>query len=289
MQVEANGITLEVEEYGPRDGIPLILIRGLGSQLIHWPQGLYRGFGLRGYRTIIFDNRDAGLSQNCPAPGVSANATDIAAAIKRGEVPKAAYGLDDMARDVVGLMDALDIGRAHIFGISMGGGIAQFLALQHAARLASATLVVTSAELRNPDALLKMLARPATREQAQETSLAGDAAWGSPGYPRSRAEIRTEAALAHDRGWSDEAENRQILAIMALPDLRKALTGIGLPCYVIHGAEDTLIPPDQGRNIAALIPGAKLDIIDGMGHVITPLLAPLIIDKVDTFIRQNSR
>lgn len=286
MQIKANGIMLEVEEFGPKDGIPLILIRGLGSQLIHWPQNFYRGLGLRGYRTIIFDNRDMGLSQRCPAPGVSGKATDILAALGRGETPKAAYGLDDMARDVVGLMDALGIARAHIFGISMGGGIGQILAGEHADRLLSATLVMTSARLRGPGNLQKMLSWPATREQAQDNWVAGHAFWGTPGYPVSEAEMRTEAALAWDRGWSDEAENRQILAIMALSDRREALSRVALPCYVIHGADDALVPPDQGREIAELVPGAALDIIDGMGHVITPLLAPIIIDKLDAFIRR---
>lgn len=288
MQIKANGILLEVEEYGPADGIPLILIRGLGSQLIHWPQGLYRGLGLRGYRTIIFDNRDMGLSQRCPAQGVSGKASDIIAALQRGETPKPAYGLGDMARDVVGLMDALKIGRAHVFGISMGGGIAQFLAVEHANRLLSATLVMTSARLRSLTDIHKMLARSATRQQAQDNWVIGHAFWGSPGFPVSEAEMRIEAALAWDRGWSDEAENRQILAIMALTDWREELCQVNLPCYVIHGADDALVPPESGREIAALIPGAKLEIIDGMGHVITPLLAPKIVDMLDGFIRRIS-
>ncbi|MFC3117728.1 alpha/beta fold hydrolase [Jhaorihella thermophila] len=144
MQIDANGIRLEVELHGPGSGAPIILIRGLGTQLVHWPAALTEGLAARGFRVVIFDNRDVGLSQRCPAPGVPSSADEILEALRRGVPLRPAYTLNDMARDVVGLMDALDIPRAHVFGISMGGAIAQILALDHGARLLTATFVMTA-------------------------------------------------------------------------------------------------------------------------------------------------
>jgi len=285
MQIKANGILLEVEEYGPPDAPPLILIRGLGSQLIHWPENFVQGFVDAGYRTIIFDNRDIGLSQHCPLNGVSGKAVDILAAANRGEVPKPAYHLDDMANDVVGLMDALDIARAHIFCISLGGVVGQILAIDHPDRLLSATLVMTSSRLHSMGILPHVLSYPADRNQAQDNWVAGNAFWGSPDYPMTEAEIRAEAAIAWDRGWTDEGENRQLLAVINAEDRQDALTRVNVPCFVIHGANDPLIRPDAGREIAALIPDARLEVIAGMGHVISPLLAPKIVALVDDFIK----
>jgi len=284
MQIKANGIMLEVEEYGPQDGPPLILIRGLGSQLIHWPKALVQGFAERGYRTIIFDNRDMGKSQKCPAPGVASKAVDILAALKRGETPKAAYSLNDMAEDVIGLMDALQIDRAHIFGISMGGGITQILMTDHADRLLTATAVMTSSRLRSLELLPMLLAHPCTRAEFQDNWVKGHAFWGTPGFPMTESEMRAEAGLAHDRGWTDEGENRQVLAILAMTDRQAALRKVNLPAFIIHGAVDALVPPELGRELAGLVPGARLEVIDGMGHVITPLLSPKIVELVDGFI-----
>lgn len=288
MQIKANGITLEYQEFGPKDGTPLILIRGLGTQLVHWPQEFMQGFAYLGYRTIIFDNRDVGLSQHFPTEGVADTAEDITAAFERGEAPKAAYSLADMALDAIGLLDALAIEKAHVFGISMGGAIAHLLALNHADRLLSDTIVMTAAGLKDPSLLPRVLAHPETREQAQENWLQGHRDWGSPGYPMPDDDIRAEAITAWDRDHSAEGINRQAIATFSAPDRREALKSVTLPCFVIHGAVDTLIPPEAGQDIASLIPGAKLKIVEGMGHVITPLLAPVIVEMVNEFIQQNS-
>mgnify|MGYP002700479396 CR=1 FL=1 len=137
MQLQANGITLEVEDRGEVQNPALILIRGLGTQLVHWPDNLISGFVAAGFRTIVFDNRDVGLSQRFDDAGVPSDAEAIIAAAIRGNQIRSAYALTDMANDVIGIMDALNIERAHIFGISMGGAIAQLLALNHADRLLS--------------------------------------------------------------------------------------------------------------------------------------------------------
>jgi pimeloyl-ACP methyl ester carboxylesterase len=288
MQIEANGIRLEYETHGPLDGPALILIRGLGTQLVHWAEDLITGFAAAEYRTVTFDNRDVGLSARCPAAGAEGNADTILADLAAGRVPKPAYLLSDMARDVICLMDALGIDRAHVFGISMGGAITQILACDHADRLLSATIVMSSARLRGLDLGERLLSYPTNREEYIAGALEGDRVWGSPGYPATQAYLRMQAGRAFDRGAEADGVNRQLLAILNTPDRRASLSGVALPCLVIHGEEDTLIPPDEGREIASLIPGAELEVIAGMGHVITPALAPLIVEQVNRFISSRS-
>ncbi len=288
MQIDANGIRLEFETHGPEGGKPLILIRGLGTQLVHWPDELTSGFAAAGFRTVTFDNRDVGLSARCPVPGAEGDADAILADLNAGRVPKPAYLLTDMARDVVGLMDALGIDQAHVFGISMGGAITQLLACDHADRLLSATIVMSSARLRGLDLGERLLSYPTDREGYIAGALEGDHVWGSPGYPATEAYLRTQAGRAFDRGAEADGVNRQLLGILNTPDRRAALGGVALPCLVIHGEEDTLILPEEGREIASLTPGAGLEVIAGMGHVITPALAPVIVELVERFIASRS-
>ena len=295
MQVKANGITLEVQDHGDTANPALILIRGLGTQLVHWPENLITGFVAAGFRTIIFDNRDVGLSTRFDTATAPAEADDIIAKALAGEEIRAAYSLSDMACDVIGLMDTLDIGRAHIFGISMGGAIAQLLAIQHPERILTDTLVMTTcrplvergavAEL-----LPKLVAREdASLEAAQDALVAEYGIWGSPGYPASEAYIRAQAEAAYLRGGPKAAGiNRQLLATMTAPDRRPALTALDLPCCVIHGLDDTLIPPDLGAEIAAHIKGSSHHALKGMGHIITPMLAPEIVRIVSEFVRQKA-
>ena len=138
------------------------------------------------------------------------------------------------------------------------------------------------------DRLEALLVRQQTRDDFIESAVWMEQNWGSPGFPRPEADVRAEAGLCYDRGAGADGINRQALATMAAGDRRAALAEIALPCLVIHGSDDALIPPDAGREIAALIPGAELEVIEGMGHVITPSLAPLIVDRVATFIDGQS-
>lgn len=305
MQIDANGIALEVIDHPAKSGKSanladaptLILIRGLGTQLIYWPTQLIDGFVDAGFRVITFDNRDIGASARCPAPGVSGDAGEISRAVADGTPLKTAYSLADMANDVVGLMDAMNIGRAHILGISMGGAIAQILAIEHADRLLSATIVMTAGRpLLERDVVAqmmpKLLAHPETLDQAQDNWVAGHAMYGSPGYPMPEADIRAEAAAAHKRGTDPASDaagiNRQLLATMHAPDRRPDLANVTLPCLVLHGVDDTLIPVALGAEIAAHIPTSEYHAIDGMGHIITPLLAPVINDLVVEFIARRA-
>ncbi|KPP86751.1 MAG: putative hydrolases or acyltransferases (alpha/beta hydrolase superfamily) [Rhodobacteraceae bacterium HLUCCO07] len=293
MQITANDITLEIEDHGPADAPAMILIRGLGTQLVHWPENLVQGFVNAGMRTITFDNRDVGLSQRCPAPGVPCDADEITKKLMSGTGIPPAYTLDDMARDVIGIMDARGIDKAHVFGISMGGAIAQILALDHGDRLLSATIVMTAARPllergRIADMLPRLLARPETLDEAHDNWVAGHASFGSPGFPMAEEDIRAEARLAWARSADPEGINRQLLATLAAPDRRPRLGEVTTPCLVIHGVDDTLIPVELGREIADHIPGAEFHAIKGMGHIITPLLAPQIVSLVCDHIRRQA-
>ncbi|WP_322864920.1 alpha/beta fold hydrolase [Aquicoccus sp. G2-2] len=294
MQIKANGITLEVEDHGDPANPALILVRGLGSQLIHWPANFVEGFVAAGFRCVTFDNRDVGRSQRCPAPGVPAQADDIAARSVAGEDIAPAYTLDDMAADVIGLMDALDIPRAHVFGISMGGAIVQILAINHPDRLLTDTIVMTACRpllerSHRAELLPRLLVQPETEAQAQDNWVEGHASFGSPGFPMPEVDIRAEARLAWARGGDPDTAadgiNRQVLATMAAGDRRAQLADVITPCLVIHGVDDALIPVEFGAEIAAHIPGSTYHPLNGMGHIITPLLAPQIVALVTDFIR----
>jgi pimeloyl-ACP methyl ester carboxylesterase len=297
MQITANGISLEVEEYGTSDGVPLILIRGLGTQLAHWPQAFIDGFARCGFRTIIFDNRDVGLSQRFPRADVPGDANEILELMKQGVETPPPYVIGDMARDVVGLMDALDIGKAHCLGISMGGAILQTLAIEHSDRLLSATIVMTACRPlvertgSDPQAAValaaKLLSYPQTEAQYQDSQVEEHANWGSPGYPMPEAEIRAMATTAHGRGVDADGMNRQLLAVADAPDRRPALRQVALPCLVIHGVQDALIPVEMGAEIAEHIPESEFHAVDGMGHIITPRLSPVIVGLVDEFVKRR--
>ena len=292
MQIQANGISLEVEDHGAKTDPTLILIRGLGTQLVHWPGTFVQGLVKAGFRTITFDNRDVGLSQRCPAPGVPEDPDEIGARLAAGEDIAPAYTLDDMARDVIGLMDALNIERAHIFGISMGGGIAQILAIHHPERLLTDTIVMTACRplldrAHRAEIVPRLLVYPATLEEAQDNLVGEYASFGSPGFPLPEADIRGLARLAWSRGSDVAGINRQLLATMAAQDRRPDLGKVTTPCLVIHGVDDTLVPVEFGAEIAAHIAGSEYHAIKGMGHIITPLLAPRIVSLVSDFIKRQ--
>lgn len=294
MQITANGIQLEAELYGPTDGTPLVLIRGLGSQLIHWPTELYEALAARGYRVVIFDNRDVGLSSRCPNPDSPGDADEILKIAASGAPVPSAYALTDLARDTIGVMDAFDMETAHIFGISMGGAVAQILCMDHADRLRSATIVMTAARPLTSGGdlgaiLPSILARPVDHDAYIESWVREHANHGSPGYPMPEAQIRAEAETAWQRGFDAEGINRQALAVLSTADRRTELTKVTLPCQVIHGVDDALIPVALGAEIAALIPNCDYHAIDGMGHIITPALAPLMVDLVDDFITRAGK
>jgi pimeloyl-ACP methyl ester carboxylesterase len=270
-RVSANGITLEVERHGDRDGEPLILLRGLGSQLIQWPPLLIARFVEAGFHVLAFDNRDAGLSQ------------------KFNGGP--AYTLSDMAADTVGLLDALGIDRAHAFGMSMGGMILQIMALEHPERLKSATMVMSSSRApylpkASPEVQAALLSSAPSGARADVIAhgLATGRLWQSPGWPFDHTDRAEMIGRCWDRCYCPDGVARQFAAIEAsAPDLAR-IEEIAVPTLVVHGVQDSLLPVEHGRDIARRIPGARLVEIDGMGHDLEGALAGIVADHAVRFM-----
>lgn len=290
--ITANGITIEVERHGPPTAVPLLLVRGLGSQLIHWPAALIDGFVREGFHVVTYDNRDAGLSQKFGESG----RPDIPALLARvaaGAEVAVPYGVGDMAADGIGVLDALGIGAAHVLGISMGGMIVQHMALDRPGRLLSATIVMSSSGApglppATPEAEAMLMAEaedPSDRASVIDHTLRGDRIWGSPGFPFDESERRALIARAYDRCHYPEGVTRQYAAVLAGRGRRFArLGGIGLPVLVIHGTDDTLLPLEHGRDIAARIPGARLVEIAGMGHDLEGGISGVIVTALRDFV-----
>ncbi|MBT9560865.1 MAG: alpha/beta fold hydrolase [Myxococcales bacterium] len=262
-------IELECDERGA--GHPVILIMGIGTQLIHWPDAFCDGLAAQGLRVIRFDNRDVGKSTWLSAFGKP----EIRSMIVRSALglgTTAPYLLSDMAGDVIGLMDGLGLKTAHLVGISMGGMIAQTAAIEHGARIASITSMnSTTGEKRyvgQPRALAALFSgRPTGRADVGDYVMKIMTTLSGPLYPPDEAEVRARAVEAWDRGTNPSGFLRQMAAIIASEQRRTLLSSVRSPALVLHGADDPLIPLAAGRATAAAIPGARLHVIDGLGHV----------------------
>ena len=280
MRVRSNGIDIEVDDQGPRNGDPVVLIMGLGMQLTGWPDELVQGLVKHGHRVVRLDNRDAGLSSGFDHAGVP----NLAWMIVRHTIGlrvKAPYTLADMAADTLGVMDALGIARAHVCGASMGGMIAQHVAAHHAPRVRSLTLMMTSSGARG-------LPRPSTQVQRALMASPADrsreaivrhieqlfALIGSPAYPTDTARLRQRLEASVARAYRPAGTARQLAAIVADGDRSTLLGRIGVPTQVIHGDADALIPLPAGQDVARKIPGAVLDVVPGMGHDLPLQLLP---------------
>ena len=280
MQIRANGIRIEVDDQGPPDAEPVLLIMGLGMQLIGWPDELVAMLLQRGLRVIRFDNRDAGLSQGFDHLGVPSLAW---AGIRYtvGLKVKAPYGISDMAADALGVLDALGIRQAHVCGASMGGMIAQHLAARHPQRVKSLVLMMTTSGSRRlpqaaPRVRRALLSRPDGRDPAAVVAHLTKLLTliGSPGYPPEPARLRQRLQVAVARAWRPAGTTRQIIAVAADGDRSALLGHIGAPTRVIHGHDDPLVPVAAGHDLVARIRGAVADIVPGMGHDLPlPLLA----------------
>ena len=272
MQVKANGLSIEVDDQGPREAPVVMLIMGLGMQLIAWPQPLVQALLKRGFRVVRFDNRDIGLSQGFDHAGVPNMA--LAGLRHMLRLPlRTPYTLNDMAQDALGVLDALGIQQAHVCGASMGGMIAPHLSASSPERVASLTLVMTTSGARSlpqpPWAVRrKLMSRP-------KGSGANDAVnWivnvmrviGSPQYPPDEQALRERALASVQRAWHPAGSARQMLAIVADPDRTPLLSRITAPTRIVHGTEDPLVPVACGDQLAQHIAHAQTDFIPGMGH-----------------------
>jgi proline iminopeptidase len=284
--IHTGQVEIAYEETGPTDGTAVILIRGQGSQLILWPAEFYDAFAAAGYRTVRFDNRDTGLSSKFD----QLTGRELEEVWKRaasGKDFQPPYTLEDMVGDVCGLMDALDIDKAHIVGISMGGVIAQLMAAARSERVLSLTSVMSASRKIDPTLIADLWAVAKPRDEAIEEWVEYLKAFGSPGYTAGEEYARRQGAEAYDRCYSPEGGNRQILAIVAAKDIPGMLNSISAPTLVVHGADDMLIPPEAGQVTADLIPGATFNVIEGMGHDIPPALGQPLSSIIIEHIRST--
>jgi len=287
---EANGIELFYETVGDPARPTVLLISGLGSQMISWDAELCEAIADRGFHVVRYDNRDVGLSTHLDD---TVDVRAVMAARASGEAPEVPYLLSDMAADAVGLLDHLGVTRAHVVGVSMGGMIAQTVAINHPDRVTTLTSIMsTTGEahvgMPTPEASAQLFSPPPrTREEAQENQVRHAHIWGSPGlFDEDR--LRDLAGAAWDRDSDKTGTARQLAAIMASPSRAEALAELAVPTLVIHGTEDKLVQPSGGERTAELIPDAKLVMIDGMGHDLAPPLWPQIVDAIASHATEHA-
>ena len=264
----SNGLELEYEIIGDDDGVPLLAIMGLGFQLVHWDEELCEAFADRGFRVIRYDNRDAGLSTKLE--------------------PGAAYTVADMADDAAGLLDFLTIDAAHVVGASMGGMIAQELAIRHRKRVLTLTSIMSTTGAEGYGAptaeAMEALMTPAPTEREANLDhavriarvIVGD----SEEFPFDEDRARRRAARAFDRAFYPQGMANHVMAVLLSPDRTPQLRELDIPALVIHGANDPLIQPDGGEVTAAAIPNAEHLVIEGMGHALPPMAWPQVVQAV---------
>jgi pimeloyl-ACP methyl ester carboxylesterase len=290
-QVNVNGLDLEYESFGRDGDSAILLIMGLAAQLTLWPEALCSGLAARQFRVIRFDNRDIGKSTHLSdrgAPDLSA----LMAKLLSGQPVEPPYTLNDMAADAMGLLDAIGVARAHIVGASMGGMIAQLVAVHYPERTKSLVSIMSTTGRRDlpqakPEAMAAIMAPPASlgREDRIEGAIRIWRAIGSPGYPASDAELRGLAEREVDRGPYEPAGTaRQMAAVVAAPPRNEILKNVRAPTLVIHGADDPLVPMAGGEDTAASIPGAELIVNPGMGHDFTQALVPIYLKQIGDFV-----
>jgi len=279
--VRVGEIDLAYETFGDPSDPAVLLVMGLATQMLGWPDALCTGLAERGHHVIRFDNRDIGLSTHLS----DAPAADVMA-LMAGDTSSASYRLSDMAADAVGLLDALGIESAHVVGASMGGMIAQTVAIEHPERVRTLTSIMSttgdpSVGAPTPAAMGALLAPPpTTRDGAIEGTVAAYRVIGSPAYPFDEAELRERAGIAYDRGHDPAGVSRQLAAILASGDRTAKLRELAVPTLVIHGDRDVLVQPSGGEATAAAIPGAEHVVIEGMGHDLPAALVPELVDRI---------
>lgn len=281
----ANGIELVYDSFGDPGAPPLLLIMGLASQMIAWDDDFCAMLAARGYWVIRFDNRDIGLSTKCAQQGVP----DLSALMARamaGEPVTAPYTLLDMADDTVGLLDALGIASAHVVGASMGGAIAQTLAIHHAPRLRTLTSIMATSGAPGlppptPQAMAVLLApTPTDRSAYIERYVRTWNVLRGPGFPLDESRDVERASQLHARGLNPPGVARQLAAILASGSRKEQLGSISVPTLVVHGDADPLVPVACGIDVADSVPNSKLLIIEGMGHALPIAMWPQVVDAI---------
>jgi pimeloyl-ACP methyl ester carboxylesterase len=280
-RAQIGEIEIFYDEIGDPAAPPVLLVMGLGAQMTVWQEGFRAAIADRGYRVIRFDNRDVGLSthlHDAPPPDVRAAFT--------GDASSAAYTLSDMAADTTGLLDSLGIDSAHVVGASMGGMIAQTVAIEHPERVRSLTSIMSTTGDRSvgqatPAASAVLLGPPAaSRDEVIERAVTSAGIVRSPAYPTDEAVIRQRAGEYYDRAFDPAGVARQLVAVMVSGDRTPKLAAVAVPTVVIHGEADPLVDPSGGRATAAAVPGAELVLVPGMGHDLPEPVWPQIVDAI---------
>ncbi|MEH6402892.1 MAG: alpha/beta hydrolase [Sneathiella sp.] len=285
-QIEVNGITLEAERIGSPSAPAVFLIAGLGFQLIDWPLSFAEKLVEAGYQVIRFDNRDIGLSQKLEEEGLP----DLGAIIQEkmaGGTPDVPYDLSHMAADVIGLMDAFSIDKAHIVGMSMGGMIAQILAANHASRCLSLTSIMSttgdpSLPQADPEIMAVLVSAPSSQDKKDivEFGLKVNDTIGSPGFRWDRSALQAHIEACFDRSYCPTGFMRQMAAVSTAKPRRQMLSKVAVPTLVIHGEDDPLVPASGGRDVADHISGASFKLVSGMGHDLSPSLCDQLAELI---------
>lgn len=280
-RARVGDVELAYETFGNPGDPAMLMIMGLGSQMIFWPEGLLEQLAQRGYRVIRFDNRDAGRSTKFEEAGIPSLTRVLS-----GDVSEAPYLLSDMAADAVGLLTHLGVDEAHVVGISQGGMIAQTVALEHPQRVFSLACLMSSTGDPNvgqphPDGLQALMWRPGDdRATYIEDFVGARRLIAGGGFPIDEEATRRLAERAYERRSHPDGTMRQLAALLASGDRTEGLRGLDVPTVVIHGELDPLIDVSGGKAIAAAIPGARLELVAGLGHDLPREVWPLIVDAV---------
>jgi pimeloyl-ACP methyl ester carboxylesterase len=275
-----GGIEIAYDTLGRVTDPPVVLIAGLSGQLISWDDGFCQELVDRGLFVIRFDNRDVGLSSRLADRSPPSAPTE----------PAPSYALADMAADTVGLLDHLGLGSAHVVGMSLGGMIAQIMAIEHPDRVRSLTSIMSTTgdgQVGQPtEAAMALLLMPpvGSREEVMDRALVADRVLGSPAYRDDEGHLRERAARAFDRASDPAGVARQLAAAVTTPDRTEGLRRLSLPALVIHGTDDPLIAVSGGRATAAAIPGAELLVIEGMGHDLPKALWPTVAERISVLV-----
>ena len=281
-KVKANGLEINVEDRGPEGAPAVLLVNGYSSTMVNWPLPLMEGLRAEGFRVIRYDNRDVGHTQKFSGiPDIG----KVTKAVRAGETPDVPYRLADMAADGIGVLDALGIDRAHVVGVSMGGMIVQRMAIHHPGRLLSVTSIMSTTG--NPNlppasegAMAALREQPASdeREVVIAHRMKGRRIYESPAYPKSDEDLRALVAAEYDHMYYPEGAVRQFAAIAGDGSRVEELAHVRVPFLVIHGQADPLVPVEGGIDTAKAVPGARLELIEGMGH-------DLPVPLCETFVR----
>ncbi len=283
-------VDIVYDSFGDSSDPPMLLVMGLGAQMIRWDDAFCQLLAAHGYWVIRFDNRDVGLSTKFDESGIP-NTLDLLEPARK-EPPDVPYLLEDMANDAVGLLDELEIESAHVVGASMGGMIAQTMAIHYPDRVQSLTSIMSSTNHPDlppptPEAMSILLKQPpSNRSEYIENSVESSRVLHGTKYKLNEEYVREYAGRAFDRCYYPDGTSRQLAAILASGSRRDALQSVNIPTLIIHGDADPLVPVESGKDTAKSIPGAELLIIEGMGHSIPEEVAQKVIMAI---VRHASR